>query len=135
MCPCESSTTLCVLPYLMFEGNWPQSWMHSYLCSPSPRIGFFVPALSSDFKMYGAATTAPAARNPRRVMSSIFQLLRSVLFAIIRLGLNRRQRLFVAGHQTLGMSESARALPVGADVEHDVVGTLRVAGDTSDARQ
>src|SRR5581483_1118576 len=73
MWPCESPTTLWVFPYLILDGSeaMPQSWMHSYWCSPSPRIGFLVPALSWDLRMYGAAIAAPAAIKPRRVMGSM----------------------------------------------------------------
>src|ERR1044071_5494984 len=126
MCPCESSTTLCVLPYLILDGRLPQSRMHSYLCSPSPMMGFLVPALSSDLRMYGAATTAPAARKPRRVMSSIFSSFdlssRHYTTRVRHLRLHGRQHLFVPGHDAFGMTESAGALPVGSDIEHDVVG-------------
>src|ERR1700679_4115445 len=58
---------LCVLPYLILDGNSPQSWMHSYLCSPSPRIGSLVPDLSSALMKNGTAAAAPAVRKVRRV--------------------------------------------------------------------
>src|SRR3974390_2020146 len=65
MCPCESSTTLWVLPYLILDGNSPQSCMHSYWCSPSPRMAFLESVLLAAHTN-GAA--APAARKVRRVL-------------------------------------------------------------------
>src|SRR5579884_372482 len=68
MCPCASSLMLWVLPYLMFDGSSPQSWMHSYLCSPSPRMGSFLPVLSSALIKNGvAAATALAVKKLRLV--------------------------------------------------------------------
>src|SRR5579884_1882617 len=76
MCPCESSHTLWVLPYLMLDGSWPQSWMHSYWCSPSPRILFFDPLLlSAPLMKNGAAAAALAVRNVRRVASLMLAFL------------------------------------------------------------
>src|SRR5436190_22616663 len=54
----------------MVEGTWPQSWMHSYRCSPSPRVGFLRADLSwvCAAKRRGAARVAAAAvKNVRRV--------------------------------------------------------------------
>src|SRR5579863_3770680 len=78
MCPWASSQTLWVLPYLMLDGSWPQSWMHSYLCSPSPRIGYLVPVLSSALINGATAPTAPAAaRKLRRVVFILGLLLQN----------------------------------------------------------
>src|SRR5690349_21332035 len=43
------------------------------------------------------------------------------------LRLDRREHLFIPGVDALGVAEAARALAVGADIEHDVIGTLHVA--------
>src|SRR5580704_7246337 len=67
MLACESSTTPCVLPYLMLAGSSPQSWMASYVCSPLPSTGGFVPALSSAYKIAGV--TAAVCRKRRRDVS------------------------------------------------------------------
>ena len=48
---------------------------------------------------------------------------------------HRRQLCRIAGHRAFGMAEAARALPVGAEVEDDVVGAQGVAGDAADPRQ
>src|SRR6185295_13031254 len=43
------------------------------------------------------------------------------------------EHLFVAGHDALRMTESACALAVGADIEHDVVRTLGIACNSADS--
>src|SRR5689334_3278496 len=58
----------------MLVGSWPQSWMHSYWCSPSPRMGFLEPDLLSPLMKNGTAAAAPAVRNVRRVVSLILVL-------------------------------------------------------------
>src|SRR5438552_546940 len=52
----------------MFDGSSPQSWMHSYLCSPSPKMGYFVPVLSAAITNGATAPAAPATRKLRRVV-------------------------------------------------------------------
>src|SRR5207253_3063305 len=52
-----------------------------------------------------------------------------------RLRLYGRQHLFIASVDALGMTESAGALAVGADIEHDVVGTLGIAGNSANSGQ
>src|SRR4051812_39430971 len=51
------------------------------------------------------------------------------------LRLNSGEHFFVAGHDALGVTESARALAVRADIEHDVIGTLGIACDSANSRQ
>src|SRR5712691_2619541 len=60
MWPWESSHTPCVLPYLILAGSSPQSWVTSYLWSPSPRMGLAEPDLFAARRMIGADTAAPA---------------------------------------------------------------------------
>src|SRR5690349_18971302 len=50
-----------------------------------------------------------------------------------RLRLYSREHLLVAGHDALGVTESARALAVRADIEYDVVGTLGIARNSANS--
>src|SRR5437762_11815756 len=69
MCPCESSQTPWVLPYLSCGGSWPQSWMASYWWPASPTMGGLLPDLSVVARTKGAAAAIPVvARKFRRVI-------------------------------------------------------------------
>src|SRR5579872_801264 len=73
MRPWESSQTPCVLPYWMLAGSSPQSWIASYLWSPSPSTGRLVPTLSVAPRMSGEHPPT-ANRNVRRFMKPIVRL-------------------------------------------------------------
>src|SRR5882724_4190616 len=59
----------------MERGSSPQSWRASYLCSPVPRMGAWLPALSVAPRKTGAAAAAPAVTRKLRRVTFMWTLL------------------------------------------------------------